>query len=257
MAARSLAGIGAARPRRARDTLSFLVSAALPADAFEASRAGAVLVHAELWPRRPRGPGDPDRGRRSRTRALVQVLPPRSAPSPSAAGDRSDRAVWAPGVVLGDDVSIGPHVVLGRDVRLGRPRAARTPGVVIEDGVVIGDDSRAGMPAWSATPGDPHRAAGWSLKAGAVHRRPGLRVSSRGPRARADPPRRAAASSRTTWRSARTRCVDRGSIDDTVIGHGHQDRQPGPRRAQRPDRRALPADGAAWASPAAPGWVTT
>jgi UDP-3-O-[3-hydroxymyristoyl] glucosamine N-acyltransferase len=105
-------------------------------DEFRGSRAGAVLVPAEL--------ADVDGGPATRivvtdpARALghlLRTLVPESRPA--AGVDPTARL--GPGVVLGAEVSIGPFAVLGRDVRLG-DRAVVGPGVVIEDGVTIGDD---------------------------------------------------------------------------------------------------------------------
>jgi UDP-3-O-[3-hydroxymyristoyl] glucosamine N-acyltransferase len=136
--------------------------------------------------------------------------------------------VWSPGihqtVVLGqgaqwtDPVSIGPYVVLGRDVRLGR-NVRLGPHCVVGDGVVIGDDTEL--------------FAHVTCYAGTVIGR-GVRVHS-GVRLGGDGfgyvPGRGGAPHRKIPQVGRclvgddveigvNTCVDRGSVDDTVIGDG-------------------------------------
>jgi UDP-3-O-[3-hydroxymyristoyl] glucosamine N-acyltransferase len=136
--------------------------------------------------------------------------------------------VWEPGVhptaVVGrgttwdDPVAVGPHVVLGREVRLGR-NVRLAAGCVLGDGVVVGDDVEMypNVVCYSGTE-IGHRVilhAGVRLgsdgfgyvpgKSGAGHRK----IPHVGRCLVGDDVEIGANS-----------CVDRGSVDDTVIGPG-------------------------------------
>lgn len=194
--------------------LSFLVSGRyLPY--FERSRAAVVLC-AEALATAPGG-----------STARVIVPDPHAAllavlavlyPTPAWTPEVHPTAVIGPGATWTDPVAIGPHVVLGQGVTLGRNVRIGAQSV-IGDGVAIGDDCelyaqvtcyagttvgrrvilhagvRLGSDGFGYVPG----------KAGAAHRR----IPHVGRCIIGDDVEIGANS-----------CVDRGSIDDTVIGDG-------------------------------------
>ncbi len=115
--------------------LSFL-SAGRYLPAFHASRAGAVLCTSEHRSAQP-GPAtrivvdDPHRAMLRVVRVLFPEEPRRTGVDATAVVGR--------GAVLGRDVFLGPHVVVGPGARLG-DRVEVMAGSVIGAGVIIGDD---------------------------------------------------------------------------------------------------------------------
>jgi UDP-3-O-[3-hydroxymyristoyl] glucosamine N-acyltransferase len=198
--------------RADQDTLSFLVSTSY-LSYFRTSRAGAVLVAPEFEHERE-GPAtrivvaDP-------YRAILSLLPRFVAPSVPPVGVHPT-AVMEPDVRLGPDVFIGANAVLGRGVSVGA-RSRLGPGVVIGDGVVIGEDCLLGPTAvcYEGT----RLGNRVTLKAGAVVGGPGFgflpsteghqRIPHIGGCILEDD---VEIGSNTT--------VDRGSLDDTIIGRG-------------------------------------
>jgi UDP-3-O-[3-hydroxymyristoyl] glucosamine N-acyltransferase len=193
-------------------TLSFLVSTKYLAY-FRSSRAGAVLVSPEFESERD-GPGTrivvPDP-----YRSLLAVLPRFVPPVARTAGVHAT-AVLGAGVTLGADVAIGPHVVLGRGVSVGA-RSTLEAGVVIGDDVTIGDDCLLGATV-VCHPGTRlgNRVV---LKAGAVIGGQGFGFlpSAEGHQ---KIPHVGACIIEDDVEIGSSTCVDRGSIDDTVIGRG-------------------------------------
>jgi UDP-3-O-[3-hydroxymyristoyl] glucosamine N-acyltransferase len=113
-------------------------------------------------------------------------------------------------------VSIGPFVVLGRNVQLGA-RCRLAQGVSIGDGVVIGDDTTLG-------PGVVcHRGTRIGsrvvLKAGAVLGGDGFGYLSDG-KGHTRIPHVGGCILEDEVEVGSNTCIDRGSIDDTVVGRG-------------------------------------
>ena len=202
----------AALDRAGGDALSFLASPRYLAQ-FRASGAGAVLL-TQAHAGEPGGPAvrivvaDP-------MAALVQAveaLYPEPARSPGI--DPSVRI--GPGTTWGPEVTIGPGAVLGRDVRLGA-RCSIGPGAVLEDGVMTGDD--VVIEAHVVCHQDVRLGHRVRLKVGAVIGGQGFgflsgaaghrRVRHVGGCVLEDDVEVGAHS-----------CIDRGSVDDTVIGRG-------------------------------------
>lgn len=194
------------------DTLSFLVSTKYLAY-FRSSRAGAVLVSPQ-FAAETEGPAtrivvsDP-------YRAILGLLPhfvTRVEPTPGIHAT----AVLGSGVQLGEAVSIGANAVLGDGCAVGA-RTRLDPGVVLGNGVVIGEDCYlgAGVVCHEGT----RLGSRVVLKAGAVIGGPGFgflpsasghqRIPHIGGCIIEDD---VEVGSNTT--------VDRGSLDDTVIGRG-------------------------------------
>jgi UDP-3-O-[3-hydroxymyristoyl] glucosamine N-acyltransferase len=123
--------------RAAADALSFFASAKYAA-AFAESRAGAVLVSPELADT----PGAPDGGARivvaKPQEALLMLLPRFHRPAVSVPGVHPT-AVLGRGVRYGADVAIGPYAIIGAGARLG-DRAVIGPHCVVGDGVEVGPD---------------------------------------------------------------------------------------------------------------------
>ena len=139
----ALVGDGAARltavaplDRAGPGDLSFLAAGRyLPY--FHASRAGAVLLTEEHRGAEP-GPatrivvGDPHRA----VLAVVRAIYPPPVRTPSV----HPTAIIGAGAVLGRDVSIGPRAVIGAAARLG-DRVELMAGAVVGDRVSLGDDA--------------------------------------------------------------------------------------------------------------------
>jgi UDP-3-O-[3-hydroxymyristoyl] glucosamine N-acyltransferase len=198
--------------RAGPDAISLAVSPRY-GEALRRSRAGAVLVPPALA-ESPDGPGarivvrDP-------YAALVRVMAALAPPLEATPGvDPSARL--GPGCVLGPDVSIGPFVVLGRDVRVGA-RARLAEGVSLGDGVAVGDDSEIGPRAVCY----PGTSIGCRvvIKAGAVIGGPGF-GSLPGPGGHTRIPHAGRCIVEDEVEIGSNSCVDRGSLDDTVIGRG-------------------------------------
>jgi UDP-3-O-[3-hydroxymyristoyl] glucosamine N-acyltransferase len=198
--------------RAGPEALSFAVSPGYAA-ALQASRAGAVLL-TEALAVSPGGPAtrivvrDPYA---CLVRVLGAMFPP-AAPSPGV----DPTARIGPGCVVGLDGSVGPFVVLGRGVRLG-DRCRLAEGVSLGDGVTVGEDTVMG-PRVVCYPGTRigRRVV---LKAGAVIGGDGFGyLSVAGGHARI--PHVGGCILEDDVEVGSNSCIDRGSIDDTVVGHG-------------------------------------
>jgi UDP-3-O-[3-hydroxymyristoyl] glucosamine N-acyltransferase len=206
--------IQAVRPldRAGPNALSFAVSSRYAAD-LVGCRAGAVLVPEEL------AGATSGSGARIVVRdpysALVRVLQALFPEDPPAAGIDPTVRIGA-GSVIGADVSIGPFAVLGRNVRLGdRSRVAQH--VSLGDGVVVGEDATIG-PSVVCYSGS--RLGGRVvLKAGAVIGGDGFGYLSDG-KGHARIPHVGACILEDDVEVGSNTCIDRGSIDDTVVGRG-------------------------------------
>ncbi|HEV8149075.1 MAG TPA: UDP-3-O-(3-hydroxymyristoyl)glucosamine N-acyltransferase [Gemmatimonadales bacterium] len=193
------------------ETLSLLASGRYLA-AFRSSRAGAVFVRA-ADAEAPAGPPvrivveDPQA-------AMARVLPT-MFPAASARGIHPT-ARLGPGARLGGAVSIGPYTVLGADVILGE-RVSLGAGVVLEDGVSVGDDSELGahVVCYRGT----RLGSRCVIKPGAVLGGPGFGYLA-GRRAPERIPHVGGCVLGDAVEVGSNSCVDRGSIEDTVIGAG-------------------------------------
>jgi UDP-3-O-[3-hydroxymyristoyl] glucosamine N-acyltransferase len=195
--------------------LSFLASARyLPY--LERARAGVVLC-AEAF---ANAQGAPQASRiivpdpHAALLAVLDVLYPEKA---WAAGVHPTAVIGA-GAQWIDPVAIGPYVVLGRDVRLGR-NVRLGAHCVIGDGVTIGDDTEL-FPHVTCYPGT---AIG---RAARIHS--GVRLGGDGfgyvPGRGGEPHRKIPQVGRCLIGDdveiGVNSCIDRGSVDDTVIGDG-------------------------------------
>jgi UDP-3-O-[3-hydroxymyristoyl] glucosamine N-acyltransferase len=193
-------------------TLSFLGSARYLPE-FRTSAAGAVLIRAEHEAEAGGPPvriivPDPHA-------ALLRLLPVMFPVAPHIPRiDPSARI--GPGTTLGIDVSIGPHTVLGRDVVVGN-RVRLGAGVILEDRVIVGDDTEIAHHAVCHTGTVLGRRC--LVKAGAVLGGPGFGyISSREGHTRI--PHVGGCILGDQVEIGSSTCVDRGSVDDTVIGAG-------------------------------------
>lgn len=198
--------------RAGPDTLSLLVSTRyLPY--FRASQAGAVLV-APAFESEPSGPAtrivvdDP-------YRVLLGLLP-RFVALPERPAGVHPTAVLGPGVTLGEAVYLGPYVVLGAGVRIGA-RSRLEAGVVLEDGVEVGEDCSlgAGVVCHQGT----RLGNRVVLKAHAVLGGQGFGFLP-SPAGHQRIPHVGACIIEDEVEIGSGTMVDRGSIDDTVIGRG-------------------------------------
>jgi UDP-3-O-[3-hydroxymyristoyl] glucosamine N-acyltransferase len=193
-------------------TLSFLASARYLAE-FRGSAAGAVLVRAE-HAAEPEGPvvrivvPDPHA---ALTRVLVAMFPG----TPAVPGVDPTARIGV-GTTLGEDVVIGPYTVLGRGVVLGN-RVRLGAGVMLEDRVIIGDDTAVDhhVVCYAGTVVGRRCV----LKAGAVLGGTGFGYIS-GREGHLRVPHVGGCILGDEVDVGANSCVDRGSIDDTVIGPG-------------------------------------
>ncbi len=194
------------------NTLSFL-SGPRYLGMFHRSASGAVLLreeHAE----EPEGPAtrivvaDP-------AQAITRVVPI-LFPEPSAAWGVAPTAVIGPGASWEGEVSIGPHAVLGRDVTLGA-RCRVGPGAVLHDGVVLGDDCDIG--ANSVCHSGSRLGNRVRLKALAVIGGDGFGFAS-GPDGHRPIRHVGGCVLEDDVQVGSHSAIDRGSLDDTVIGAG-------------------------------------
>ncbi len=182
-------------------------------DALKASRAGAVLLPPALADS-PAGPaarivvGDP-------YGSMVQVIGRLFPPAVRLPGIDPTARI-GPGCQLGADVAIGPFVVLGREVRLG-DRCRLAEGVSIGDGVTVGEDTR--MDARVICHAGARIGRRVVLKAGAVIGGDGFGYLSRGSGHQRIPHVGGCIIGDDVDIGSNS-CVDRGSLDDTVIGQG-------------------------------------
>jgi len=198
--------------RAGPDALSFAVSSRYVAD-LDSSRAGAVLVP-ETLAKSAAGP---------RTRivvsdpygALVRVL--RALyPAEAAPVGIDQTARLGSGSVLGPDVSIGPYVVVGRNARIGA-RCWLAQGVSLGDGVVVGDDTVMGPGV--VCYGGSRIGSRVVLKAGAVVGGDGFGYLSDG-QGHTRIPHVGGCILEDEVEVGSNTCIDRGSIDDTIVGRG-------------------------------------
>jgi UDP-3-O-[3-hydroxymyristoyl] glucosamine N-acyltransferase len=183
------------------------------AAALAGSAAAVVLVPPALAeaPARPSARVVVDDPYGAMVRVIRRLFPPRDPPS----GVDPTARIGA-GTRLGDGVSIGPHAVLGRDVRLG-DRCHLGPGVILGDGVVVGEDTR--MDARVVCYDGARIGRRVVLKAGAVIGGDGFGYLSRGG-AHERIPHVGACIIGDDVEIGSNSTVDRGSLDDTVIGRG-------------------------------------
>jgi UDP-3-O-[3-hydroxymyristoyl] glucosamine N-acyltransferase len=194
------------------DALSFLASAGY-LDQFRSSQAGCVLV-TEGLPVPQDGPAtrifvaDAQHALTAALGALFPAAPPEPGIDPTARLGR--------GVALGEGVSIGPWVAVGDGARLGH-RVRLGPGVVLEQGVVLGDDCDLGphVVCYAGT----RLGARVRIKASSVIGGAGFGYIS-GPGGHREIPHVGGAVLGDDVSVGSNSCVDRGSVDDTVIGAG-------------------------------------
>ena len=193
-------------------TLSFLVSTKyLPY--FRASRAGVVLLTPE-FEKEPKGPETrivvPDP-----YRAILGVLPRFVLPAAADVGVHPS-AVIGNDVKLGPEVAVGPHVAIGPGASVGA-RSRLAAGVVIERSVVIGEDCVLGA---NVVCHEGTRLGNRVvLKAGAVIGGQGFGYlpTTEGHQ---KIPHNGACILEDDVEVGSNSTVDRGSLDDTVIGRG-------------------------------------
>jgi UDP-3-O-[3-hydroxymyristoyl] glucosamine N-acyltransferase len=142
---------------------------------------------------------------------IRRMFPP---PAPVPGVDPTARI--GPGCALGRDVTIGPYTVLGRGVRLG-DRCRVAEGVSLGDGVIIGEDSVLGprVVCYAGTRVGKRVV----LKAGAVIGGDGFGYLS-GTSGPTRIPHVGACILEDDVEIGSNSTVDRGSVDDTVIGRG-------------------------------------
>ena len=192
--------------------LSFLSSGKY-LDAFRASQAGCVLVADDLA-----GAAGGPAVRivvRDPARAMGQVLAHLHPEAPPAPGIDPTARLGA-GVILGREVSIAPYAVIGAGVRLG-DRVVIGSGTVIEDQVEIGNDSVLGprVVCCSGT----RLGCRVRVKAGAVLGGRGFGYAP-GEGGLERLPHVGRCLIEDDVDIGANTCIDRGSIDDTVIGAG-------------------------------------
>ena len=193
-------------------TLS-LLSGPRYVEMFRRSSAGAVLLRSE-YAAEPEGPAtriivdDP-------AQSLLEVVPV-LLPEPPLVWGVAPTAVIGPGATWRGEVFLGANAVLGRDVRLGAG-CRIGPGAVLEDGVVVGDDCDIGPNAVC------HRGTRLGnrvrLKAAAVIGGDGFGFAS-GPDGHRMIRHVGGCILEDDVQVGSHSCIDRGSLDDTVIGAG-------------------------------------
>jgi UDP-3-O-[3-hydroxymyristoyl] glucosamine N-acyltransferase len=147
--------------------------------------------------------------------ALLKVLPHFHRPAARASGVHPT-AIVGRNVIMGHEVTVDAYAVIGRDVTLG-DRVWIGPHAVVGDGTVIGADSRVHAHATCHEHVEIgqrvvlHSGArvgregfGWVPRNGAAHRIPHVGRCVLG----------------NDVEIGANSCVDRGSIDDTIIGAG-------------------------------------
>ncbi len=180
---------------------------------FRRSQAGAVLI-AETLSQEEGGPAvrivvpDP-------SAALLQVARAMDTSAPSVA-EIHPSVTLGHGVVLGADVSLGPHCVLGRGVVLG-DRVTLGPGVVLGDRVSVADDSI--IDARVVVYRDARIGRRVLIQAGAVIGGSGFGFHP-GPEGAERIPHLGGCTIEDDVEIGSNTCVDRGSVDDTVVGAG-------------------------------------
>lgn len=202
----------AALDRATRTDLSFL-GAPKYAPLFTASQAGAVLVLPEL----AETPGQtPARIIVARPQEALLTLLPRFQRTPVALPGVHPTAVIGSRVRLGVSASVGPYAVLGDDVEIGEG-AVIGPHCVIGAGVVVGEGSRlvASVTAYSGS----HIGNRVTIHAGVRIGSDGFGYVQRDGQHLKIPHVGRCIIEDDVEVGANT-TIDRGSIDDTVIGAG-------------------------------------
>ncbi|MCC6927358.1 MAG: UDP-3-O-(3-hydroxymyristoyl)glucosamine N-acyltransferase [Gemmatimonadaceae bacterium] len=147
--------------------------------------------------------------------ALLRVLPRLFSPPPREAGVDPTARI-ARGATIGDDVTIGPYVVIGAGARVG-DRVQLEAHVVVGDGVVVGDDTHL-YPQVTAYPG--------TVIGKRVVAHAGARLGNDGfgyvwaQGAHQKIPHVGRCLIEDDVEIGANTTIDRGSIDDTVIGAG-------------------------------------
>jgi UDP-3-O-[3-hydroxymyristoyl] glucosamine N-acyltransferase len=207
----SIAGV-APLDRATRTDLSFLGTAKY-ASSFTATRAGVVLVSPEL----AETPGDtPSRVVVERPQEALLSLLPRFHRRVDAAAGVHQTAIVGRGARLGRGVSIGPYAVIGEGAALG-DNVIVGPHTVLGEGVEIGDDSRL-YPAVTVYSG--------SRIGRRVIVHAGARIGSDGfgyvqrDGAHLKIPHVGRCIIEDDVEIGANTTIDRGSIDDTVVGAG-------------------------------------
>lgn len=192
--------------------LSFLTSAKYAAE-FAVSRAGVVLVPLGFHPPAT-GPttriavSDPQRAMAVAVRAMFPASPPAPGIHPTASLGR--------GVRVALTAWVGPQVVLGAGVELGE-NVSIGAGAVLEDGVLVGSDSV--LEARVVCHPGVSIGERVVVKAGAVLGGVGFGfVSDRG--GHQPVPHVGRCRIGNDVQIGANSCIDRGSVDDTVIGDG-------------------------------------
>jgi len=201
--------------RAGPDDLSFL-AARRYLQYFQQSRAAIVLCKPDLVPDGTAGPAcrvvvrDPHVA----LLAVIPVLYPEPAWQPGV----HHTAVIGAGSAWQEPVAIGPYAVLGRDVRLGR-NVRVGPGAVLADGVMVGDDVQL----------YPHVVCySGTIVGSRVILHAGVRLGADGfgyvPGKTGELPRKVPQVGRCIIGDdveiGANTTIDRGSVDDTVIGPG-------------------------------------
>jgi UDP-3-O-[3-hydroxymyristoyl] glucosamine N-acyltransferase len=198
--------------RAGPDSLSLAVSSHYT-EALKASRAGAVLVperlaHVSAGPRTRIVVADPH----ASIAAVLEAMFPASSVPPAI----DPTARLGSGCQLGQDVSIGPFVVLGRGVRLG-DRCRLAERVSLGDGIVVGADTIIGPGVVCYT--GSRIGSRCVLKAGAVIGGDGFGYLS-GQSGHRRIRHVGGCILEDEVEVGSNTCVDRGSIDDTILGRG-------------------------------------
>ncbi len=197
---------------RAGPTALSLFASARYADRFRASGAGLTLVAEDLaglpGPASRVVVADPPRAMAAVVERLYPATPPAPGVDPTARLGR--------GVTLGDGVAIAPHAVLEDGVRLG-DRVRVGAGAVLEAGAAVGPDSVVG-PRVVIGAGTVVGAR-VTIKPGAVLGGTGFGyISDREGHRRI--PHVGGCRIEDDVDIGANACIDRGSLDDTVIGAG-------------------------------------
>ncbi len=180
--------------------------------ALEQTSAGAVIVHPELAARVPATAvplvTDEPYAAWARVAALFHPLPPlRPGVHPSA--------VVADDATIDPSAEIGPLAVIGAGVEVG-PRCCIAPLAVLGRGVVLGPDCRIGA----------HASISHALLGGRVYVYPGARIGQEGfgfattPEGFRSVPQLGRVILEDDVEVGANTTIDRGSLQDTVIGAG-------------------------------------
>ncbi len=193
------------------DQVSFLDNRKYAA-ALAATRAGAVIVHPDMAARVPEGAAAIVTPEPYVAWAKVAAL---FHPAPPACAGIHPSAVVEPGATIDPSAEIGPLAVIGERAEIG-PRCRIGALAVIGPGVVLGPDCRIG----------PHASLSHALLGARVYVYPGARIGQEG---------FGFAISAEGFHSVPQLCrvileddvevganstIDRGSLQDTVIGAG-------------------------------------